>query len=102
MRPSRIKAKLARDEPALVTSLHLVDASIYELVGLMGFDGIWMDMEHHTVSLATAAGALHGGSMARRDDGDASFKAAFRPCRACPARHLTRRSTRRRPADGGR
>ena len=44
MRPSRIKAKLGRDEPVLVTTLHLVDPSIFELASLMGFDGIWMDL----------------------------------------------------------
>ncbi len=55
MRPSRTKAKLQRDEPALVVTLHLTDASIYELVSLMGFDCIWMDMEHHFYTLETAA-----------------------------------------------
>src|SRR5690349_6895392 len=54
MRPSRIEAKLARNEPALLVSLHLTDPSTYELTSLMGFDGIWMDMEHHGYSLETA------------------------------------------------
>jgi len=55
MRPSRIKAKLRRGEPVLVTTLHLIDPSVFELTSLMGFDGIWMDMEHHTYSLQTAS-----------------------------------------------
>jgi len=55
VRPSRIKAKLGRNEPVLVTTLHLTDSSVFELTSLMGFDGIWMDMEHHTYSLETAA-----------------------------------------------
>jgi 4-hydroxy-2-oxoheptanedioate aldolase len=55
MRPSRVKQKLLRDEPALITTLHLIDPSIFELTSLMGFDGIWMDMEHHTYSLQTAS-----------------------------------------------
>lgn len=54
MRKSRIRAKLQRNEPALVTTLHFTDASLYELTSLMGFDGIWMDMEHHSGSLETA------------------------------------------------
>lgn len=55
MRKSRIKAKLSRNEPALCTCLHLTDPSLYELVSTMGFDGIWMDMEHHGYSVETAA-----------------------------------------------
>ena len=55
MRPSRIKTKLQRGEPVLITTLHLVDPSLFELTSLMGFDGIWMDMEHHTYSIQTAA-----------------------------------------------
>jgi 4-hydroxy-2-oxoheptanedioate aldolase len=55
MRPSRTKAKLRRGEPVLVVTLHLTDPSIFELVSLMGFDCVWMDMEHHFYSLETAA-----------------------------------------------
>lgn len=54
MRISKVKEKLRRNEPALITCLHLMDASIYELAGLMGFDGIWMDLEHHGNSMAKA------------------------------------------------
>jgi 4-hydroxy-2-oxoheptanedioate aldolase len=54
MRPSRIKAKLARQQPVLVTTVHYSDPSIFELVSLMGFDGIWLDMEHHAHSLEAA------------------------------------------------
>ncbi len=54
MRPSRIRQKLARNEPALITTLHLMDAALFEMTSLMGFDGIWMDMEHHGYSLETA------------------------------------------------
>jgi 4-hydroxy-2-oxoheptanedioate aldolase len=55
MRTSRVKQKLLRGEPALITTLHLTDPSMFELTSLMGFDGIWMDMEHHSYSLETAA-----------------------------------------------
>src|SRR5215467_2873320 len=54
MRPSRIKAKLRRNEPALITTLHLTDPSLYEMTSLLGFDGIWMDLEHHGYSVETA------------------------------------------------
>ena len=51
MRSSVVKAKLRRNEAALITCLHLTDPSLHELVSLMGFDGIWMDMEHHGYSV---------------------------------------------------
>jgi 4-hydroxy-2-oxoheptanedioate aldolase len=54
MRPSRVKAKLKRKEPVLLVTLLFTDPSVYELAGLMGFDGIWMDMEHHGHSVETA------------------------------------------------
>jgi 4-hydroxy-2-oxoheptanedioate aldolase len=55
MRFSRIKAKLRKNEPALITCLHYTDATLYEMTSLMGFDGIWMDLEHHAYSVETAA-----------------------------------------------
>lgn len=58
MRRSIVKAKWAKNQPALITCLHLTDPSIFELVGLMGFDGLWMDMEHHGYSLETAQGLM--------------------------------------------
>jgi 4-hydroxy-2-oxoheptanedioate aldolase len=67
MRPSVIKAKLARGEPALLTQLHFIDPSVYELASLMGFDGIWMDMEHHTYSLETAAALMRAARVGSSD-----------------------------------
>jgi 4-hydroxy-2-oxoheptanedioate aldolase len=67
MRKSRIKAKLQRNEPALVTALHFTDPSIYELTSLMGFDGIWMDMEHHAYSLETAGNLMRAARVGGSD-----------------------------------
>lgn len=55
MRQSVIRKKLTQRQPALLTFLHLADPSVYELASLMGFDGIWMDLEHHAHSMETAA-----------------------------------------------
>ena len=66
MRKSVIKAKLARDEPVLLTQLHLTDPSVFELTSLMGFDGIWMDLEHHTYSLETAASLMRATRVGRQ------------------------------------
>jgi 4-hydroxy-2-oxoheptanedioate aldolase len=67
MRPSKIKAKLRRNEPALVTTLHFTDPSAFELTSRMGFDGIWMDLEHHGYSLETAAGLMRAARVGTAD-----------------------------------
>ncbi|MEX1089834.1 MAG: aldolase/citrate lyase family protein [Phycisphaeraceae bacterium] len=54
MRPSRIKAKLAARQPVLITHMGLADAGLFEMMSLMGFDGLWIDFEHHGFSLETA------------------------------------------------
>jgi 4-hydroxy-2-oxoheptanedioate aldolase len=55
MRPSRIKAKLAKNHPVLLTTLHLGEPALFEMASLLGFDGIWLDLEHHGFSVETAA-----------------------------------------------
>lgn len=55
MRTSIVRSKLARNEPALVVCLHYTDASLYEMTSLLGFDCIWMDLEHHGYSVETAS-----------------------------------------------
>jgi 4-hydroxy-2-oxoheptanedioate aldolase len=67
MRPSRLKAKLKRGEPALVTCLHFVDPSVYEMTSLMGFDAIWMDLEHHATNQETAAGLMRSARVGVAD-----------------------------------
>lgn len=67
MRPSRIKAKLARQQPVLVTTVHYSDPSIFELVSLMGFDGIWLDMEHHARSLEAANSYIRAARVGASD-----------------------------------
>src|SRR5437016_14514639 len=67
MRISRVKSKLARNEPVLLTTLHLTDPSLYELTSLMGFDGIWMDLEHHGYSLETAMTLMRAARVGSTD-----------------------------------
>lgn len=67
MRPSKIKAKLARNEAVLLVTLHLTDPSLYELTSLMGFDGIWMDMEHHGYSVETALTLMRAARVGATD-----------------------------------
>src|SRR5215472_429466 len=67
MRPSKIKAKLQRNEPVLLTTLHFIDPSLYEMTSLMGFDGIWMDLEHHGTSLETAMSLMRAARVGSAD-----------------------------------
>src|SRR5438094_335466 len=67
MRKSRIKAKLKRQEPVLLLTLHLTDPSTYELASLMGFDGIWLDLEHHHFSVETANMLLRAARVGESD-----------------------------------
>lgn len=67
MRSSRIKAKLRRNQPALITTLHYTDATLYEMASLMGFDGIWMDLEHHHYSVETAANLMRAARVGTSD-----------------------------------
>ena len=67
MRFSRIKAKLHKGEPALITCCHFIDPSLYEMVSLMGFDGIWLDLEHHATSDETAATLMRAARVGASD-----------------------------------
>jgi 4-hydroxy-2-oxoheptanedioate aldolase len=67
IRSSKIKRKWARNEPVLVTQLHLTDPSVHELASLMGFDGIWLDMEHHGYSLETAQHLMRAARVGSSD-----------------------------------
>jgi 4-hydroxy-2-oxoheptanedioate aldolase len=67
MRTSRIKAKLAQNQPTLVVTLHLTDPSVFELASLMGFDGLWIDLEHHAHSVETAQNLMRAARVGQSD-----------------------------------
>jgi 4-hydroxy-2-oxoheptanedioate aldolase len=67
MKPSKIKAKLEKGEPALCVQLHLTDPAVFELTSLMGLDGIWMDLEHHGYSLETAGQLMRAARVGTAD-----------------------------------
>lgn len=67
MRASRVLGKVRSGEPAMGIALHLADPSVYEMAGLMGFDAIWMDMEHHVFSLETAAALMRAARVGGSD-----------------------------------
>ncbi len=67
MRRSVIKSKLNRNQPVLLTQLHFTDPSVFELTSLMGFDGIWMDLEHHGYSVQHAAAMMRAARIGNAD-----------------------------------
>ncbi len=67
MRPSRIKEKFRQGKPAYITCVHYTDPTITEMISQMGVDGIWLDMEHHGYSLATAANMMRGARVGVSD-----------------------------------
>jgi 4-hydroxy-2-oxoheptanedioate aldolase len=67
MRPSRIRKKLSANQPVLITSLNLPNFALFEFVSLMGFDGIWLDLEHHALSVETAENLMRAARVGSSD-----------------------------------
>ena len=51
MRRSRVKQRWAKGQPVLATVAHFTDPQSTELIGLMGIDCLWIDLEHQPISL---------------------------------------------------
>lgn len=67
VRQSRIRKKLLAGQPVLITTLNLPDFGLFELVSLMGFDGIWLDLEHHALSVETAQNLMRAARVGSSD-----------------------------------
>lgn len=67
MHPSRVLAKLRRNEATFVTALHFNDPAVYELASLLGFDCLWLDMEHQARSMQTASQLMRGARVGGSD-----------------------------------
>jgi 4-hydroxy-2-oxoheptanedioate aldolase len=53
MNPSQIRQKLARGEPAWCAKACYYDPEIIELISTLGFDGIWICLEHRRLDPTT-------------------------------------------------
>lgn len=51
MRPSRVKQRWAENQPVLATVAHFTDPQSAELIGLMGIECLWIDLEHQPISM---------------------------------------------------
>ena len=67
MRTSIIKANLAKDLPSLIVTAHFTDPSVCEIMSLMGFHGIWLDLEHHAYSVETANELMRASRVGNSD-----------------------------------
>lgn len=67
MRESRVKKRWGEGSPVLATVAHFTDPSSAELIGLMGFDCLWIDLEHQPMGLAEAAGIMRAARVGDMD-----------------------------------
>lgn len=51
MRQSRVKRRWAQGKPVLATVAHFHDPQSAELIGLLGVDCLWIDLEHQPIGL---------------------------------------------------
>ena len=50
-RPSRVRRRWAQGKPVLATVAHFRDPQSAELIGLMGIDCLWIDLEHQAIGM---------------------------------------------------
>ena len=67
MRRSKVLDKIQNHQAAFGVSLHLNAPELFELTSLLGFDAIWMDMEHHFSSLETASHMMRAARVGGTD-----------------------------------
>src|SRR5688572_17212380 len=67
MRKSRVLEKVRAGQTAVGVALHLTDPAVWEMASLMGFDSIWMDLEHHFTSLETAGNLMRAARVGNAD-----------------------------------
>jgi 4-hydroxy-2-oxoheptanedioate aldolase len=60
MRTSIVRQRWNDGKPAFCTGLSLTDPGLCEMVSGMGFDCLWIDLEHHVYSLETAGQMMRG------------------------------------------
>lgn len=67
MRESRVKKRWAQGKPVLGTVAHFSDPASAELIGLMGFDCLWIDLEHQPLGMAEAANMIRAARVSDMD-----------------------------------
>lgn len=67
MRLSRVRQKWAAGEPAMCVAIAAIDPAFAEMASLLGFDCLWLDLEHHNRSLETAASLMRAARVGVSD-----------------------------------
>ena len=67
MRMSRVWQRWAEGKTVLCTTSHLTDPSVCEMISLLGFDCIWIDLEHHPTSVERAGQMMRGARVGSAD-----------------------------------
>ena len=67
MHTSVVKKKLQSDETAICVKANLNDPAVVELFGYLGFDCIWLDMEHTPINWQSIANQIRAAKMTGMD-----------------------------------
>jgi 4-hydroxy-2-oxoheptanedioate aldolase len=67
MRESRVKKRWAQGKPVLATIAHFSDPASAELIGLLGFDCLWIDLEHQPLGMSQAADMMRAARVSDMD-----------------------------------
>ncbi len=67
MRPSRVRQRWSESKPAFCVASALTDPAVSELLSLLGFDCIWMDLEHHPRSTETVSNLIRASRVGGAD-----------------------------------
>jgi 4-hydroxy-2-oxoheptanedioate aldolase len=67
MRPSRVRQRWAEGKPALATVSYFTDPASAELISLLGFDCIWIDLEHEPTCLGDATQMIRAARIGKAD-----------------------------------
>ncbi|SHN33091.1 4-hydroxy-2-oxoheptanedioate aldolase [Cyclobacterium lianum] len=67
MKSSNCISKWKSGHPVLGVTLHLTDPALFELTSILGFDVIWVDMEHHSHSTETVSGLMRAARVGKSD-----------------------------------
>ncbi|MEW4563222.1 aldolase/citrate lyase family protein [Bremerella sp. JC770] len=67
MSKSKVLANLRRHEPSLGVALHINSPDVFEMTSQLGFDAIWLDMEHHATGLESAVNLIRAARIGGAD-----------------------------------
>jgi 4-hydroxy-2-oxoheptanedioate aldolase len=67
MKTSRVKKRWREGKPVLATVAHFTDPQSAELIGLMGIDCLWIDLEHQPIGMAEFEEMVRAARVSRMD-----------------------------------